>query len=272
MNDEGIGEEPPVYVKFGRVLAGAKPFVFNGNVNSVFRGQIALTDGTTAQAFIKDIEPREFANELLAATLATRLGLPVPTPIVARVSATDVPVSRIPFIDDGDFLVFASAAIPAQPILQVLKTAGPQAAEVIKRIAKWPGLGNLYGFDSWIANVDRHRGNLLFGGQDDVWLIDHGHSFTGQHWTASDLEPAQAYINRLADWLTPALDGSRRAQVAGGAEAFARQAEQVDLARLAAANGVRTMLGEDFNAIMAFLSERTTHIRKLSTTALGLLI
>lgn len=273
MSDARVEQTTPqVFVKFGRVLAGAQAFKFNGNINAVFRGQVALNDGTTVQAFIKDISRREFANELLASALALRLGLPVPTPIVARVSSSDLPAVNIPYLDSGDRLVFASASVPAPPILQVLQSSGAQAGEVMGRIAKWPRLGDLYGFDSWIANTDRHRGNLLFGGQDDVWLIDHGHSFTGPHWKPEDLVPWQTYNNRLSEWLTPFLAGSRRAQVAGGAEVLASDASQIDLAQLAAANGVRTMLGEDFNAIVSFLTARTEHIRKLSTTALGLLI
>lgn len=123
-------------MKFGRVLTGVKPFVINGNVNFVVSARIALSDSTTVQAFIKDMGLKEFANYLLAATLATRPGLPVPTSIVARVSAADAPVSRIPSSEGGDFLVFASAAISAHPILQALKTAGRQTAAMALRLLR----------------------------------------------------------------------------------------------------------------------------------------
>jgi hypothetical protein len=75
----------------------------------------------------------------------------------------------------------------------------------------------VYGFDAWIANIDRHERNLLFSGDKEIWLIDHGHCFSGPQWNSADLEPQREYVNRLQQWLTPAMSSARRAAVAGSA-------------------------------------------------------
>jgi hypothetical protein len=182
----------PVFVQFGTVLAGAERFSFNNNVNAVYRGMVRCRDGSMVMAFLKDIPLRQFANELLAAVIGLRLGLPIPRPIVALVSPDVIPAIHNPLAATEDFIVFGSADAGSRPILQVLRDAGAAAAEIFERLSKWSQLGELYGFDTWIANVDRHRGNLLFGGRDEVWLIDHGHSFTGPDWTAGDLAPGES--------------------------------------------------------------------------------
>lgn len=272
MVEQSDDDRAPVQVRYGAVLAGAVRFSFNDNINPVYRGQVQLSDGSTVLAFIKDIDLREMANEVFAALIASQLGLPVPLPIIARAEVADLPATKIPLPGTSSHVVFASAAVSALPILQLLNAGGPSPHDVLARLAKWAGLADLYAFDSWVANIDRHQGNLLFSGQDDVWLIDHGHCFTGRHWKPENLAPAHPYRNRLMEWLTPSLASVRRMELAGQAEAAIQAAAAVNLLTLASANGIHTMLGEDFSAIVAFLTARTEHIRKLSTTALGLLI
>jgi hypothetical protein len=224
------------------------------------------------QAFLKDIPQRELANELLASVIARQLGIPTPLPIVARVDPGIMPASMVRLGGTASHVVFATAAIPASPVLQVMTEAGPAFPAVIERLAKWVRLGDLYAFDAWVANVDRHPGNLLLGGADSVWLIDHGRSFTGSDWTRPDLVADQAFTNRLAEWLTPWLTGERRAELAGHAENTAAHAGAVDLRQLATANMVSDVLGPDLDDLLAFLIDRIPHIRRLSTSALDMLI
>jgi hypothetical protein len=192
--------------------------------------------------------------------------------ILARVDPGIMPASMVKLGDSDSHIVFATAAVPASPVLQVLTDAGVAYPAVIERLSKWPGLGNLYAFDSWVANVDRHPGNLLLSGADAVWLIDHGYSFTGPNWSPSDLVAEYTFRNKLAEWLTPELTGAKRAELAGKADQAAGDAARVDLPRLAAANMVAEVLGPDLNDVLTFLSERIPHIRRLSTSALDMLI
>jgi hypothetical protein len=50
------GAPAPSFIRFGTVLAGAQPYVFNNNVNPVFRGQVTLSSGAVVTAFIKDLD------------------------------------------------------------------------------------------------------------------------------------------------------------------------------------------------------------------------
>ena len=263
---------PPRFIRFGTVLAGAQPFSFNNNINSVFRGQVMLASGAIVTAFIKDLDAREFANELLAAALGLRLGLPIPTPIIASAGAGSVSASRIALPGTSDHLVFASHAIGATPVLQMLRDAGPHAAAIIDAIAKWDALDSLYGFDAWVANIDRHRGNLLLSGQGDVWMIDHGQCFTGPAWQASALAAGVSVRNRLAEWLTPSLTGKRRSEVQSGAETLAAEASQISISQLGDAEVLSGVLGADFNAIVAYLEARSALVPDFSKAALGLLV
>ncbi|WP_156347576.1 MULTISPECIES: HipA family kinase [unclassified Sphingomonas] len=264
---------PAAAVQYGVVLEGAEPFKFNENVNPTWRGQVLLNDGSIARAFIKDIPLRELANEVLAAAIGLRLGLPIPTPIVARAAKADLPATNIRLQDTEDHIVFASTAMPAGPVLQMIRDASDSLLpEIMSRVTKWDGLGTLYGFDTWIANIDRHRGNFLFGSADEVWLIDHGYSFTGPGWTPSDLRPEVSYTNRLADWVTPYLTQARKSELVVQAAGAPATISQPTLGGIVRANSVDRLLGNDLPALISFLRERVPYVPKQSTDALGLLI
>ena len=262
----------PGIVRKGVVLAGAEPFTFNSNVNTTWRGQVMLDDGTIVRAFIKDVGLRELANEVLAAAIGTKLGLPIPMPILAKASSDDLPAIKIPLVSSADHLVFASAAMPAGPILQMIRDTPDRLGDIMAKVTKWDGLGALYGFDTWVANVDRHRGNFLFGGADDVWLIDHGWSFTGPEWKPSDLIPSAAYPNRLADWMTPHLSHKRKSELVPQALAAPTSISGSALDRIAHANSIDVLLGGDLAALLDFLEKRAAHVPQQSTEALGLLL
>lgn len=273
MADAANGHEAPKFIALGTVLAGPERFEFNGNVNSVFRGRVLRDDGEIVHAFIKDLDARQLGNELLAAAMGLAVGLPVPPPLIAFAGPDTVPATKIPLEDGSGHIVFATADVHTPPILQLLRAAGPHALQIVKRLSEWPELGSLYGFDSWIANTDRHCGNLLFSGDSDVWLIDHGHSFTGPAWTSSELVPDQDYGNKLAAWLSPALNPSRKAELAAPASALPKKLNGVGVEALARANGVaETMRPEEFTAIISFIEARAAFVPKLSTDALGLLL
>lgn len=263
----------PRFIALGTVLAGPERFDFNGNVNAVYRGRVLRDDGEIVSAFIKDLDARQLGNELLAAAIGLAVGLPVPPPMVALAAPDTMPASHIPLEDGSGHLVFATADVHAPPVLQLLRDAGFYAPQIIKRLSEWPELGSLYGFDSWVANTDRHRGNLLFSGDKDVWLIDHGHCFTGPAWTTSGLVPDQDYGNRLAAWLTPALNPSRKTELATPASTLPSRLNGLRVEALARANSVsETMPPEEFSAIVTFLEQRAAFVPKLSTEALGLLL
>lgn len=274
MKDDEVapGAPPSGPVQLGSVQAGATPFNVD-NVSATYRGRVDLTDGPVF-AIIKDLPPRELANELLAATLAYAAGLPIPMPILA-VAEPDTGIGagcRLP--DQKGGLVFASADIGGASVRQIYLADRTSATEALigERLSQWSDAGRLYGFDSWIANVDRNAGNLLFAGERDIWLIDHGQGFTGPNWSAEALQPAAEYVNKLQGWFTPMLTDERRIELARDVGDVCDRINASELPSLAAISYVADLLSAgDLEALLAFLADRVPHVPRLATRALGML-
>ncbi len=265
-------DEAPVFLGLGTVLHGANPFNI-GNVNDTFRGQVLCADGRTRQAIIKDLEPRQLANEIMAAAIGLASNLPIPQPIIAKVEPGVLAVSHCELADGSGHLVFASADMNAPNVQQIYFGDPGKVPLIREKLAGWSDVGGMYGFDTWIANTDRHEGNLLFSGRSDVWLIDHGHSFTGPAWEPTHFKPDAQYDNRLSHWLTPTMTDNRRREVAGPAGDMPARLNGVKLARLGELNYVAHVLAQgDFEALVAFLDARVQHVPRLSSEALGLLV
>lgn len=257
----------PHQVGLAQVLAGAVPFRV-GNINDTFRGAIR-TEGGDRTAIIKDLSPRELANEVLAAALGLAIGLPIPPAYLAYAAADRLAATKGPMIDGGR-LVFASVDVGQPQVAMLCEAHGHPA--VLRRLAAWAEAGQLYGFDALVANIDRHAGNLLFSGDREVWMIDHGHCFTGPQWADHDLVPADVRVrSRLQEWLTPAL-GDRQRQIAVHEAFRLGGSAMVDFARLASANYMAELLDEgDFNAVVTFLQGRQPYTAGMAAEALGML-
>jgi hypothetical protein len=255
-------------VLLGQVLAGAVPIKVANNVSDTYRGLI-LTEAGERTAFIKDLPPKELANEVLGAAIAIRLGLPVPPPYLAIARPDRLNARKGPVLEGGR-LVYASVDV-AQPQVAFIYNNGG-GARVLARLAEWQELGKLYGFDALVANIDRHAGNILFSGDREVWVIDHGWCFTGPNWDPSDLlPPDKAVPSKLSTWMTPALDNKRRTEIATSAANIETDAAKFDLRLLASTNYLATLLTEgDFDAVLTFLDNRCRHVPRLAANTLDL--
>lgn len=260
--------KPPA-VGLARVLPGAVPFK-EGNINDTYRALIELSDGSTIGAIVKDLEAKELANELFAAVLADALDLPVPRAFLAAVDPGDLAVTKGPANTDGDRLVFASADV-AVPNVFVRYSADPSSIDaLLGGLTAWPNLGRLYGFDSWIANVDRHAGNLLFGSGGEAWLIDHGWSFTGRpNWTVAELDAKAEYQHRLTEWLTDRLTQGGKEMRAKQAAGLESDLPALDLLDAINASMATTLLSTaDVAAVVKFLRDRISQVAYYSNKAL----
>ena len=83
---------------------------------------------------------------------------------------------------------------------QWLRLSTPYSDKVLlDKIKNWPHLHKAAAFDDWVANSDRHFENILFAGEDNFYLIDHGHCFTGPGWSKKKLDPDVNVSNKLLD-------------------------------------------------------------------------
>lgn len=254
-------------VGLAQVLAGAVSFNV-GNINDTYRGTIRTPVGDRP-AIIKDLKPRELANEVLAAGLGLGAGLPIPPAYLAFASNDRLPAQHGPILADGR-LLFASVDVSQPQVAMLCRERGNAA--VLGRLAAWSEAGRLYGFDALVANIDRHAGNLLFSGDREVWMIDHGHCFTGPQWAQTDLTPPDIRVaNRLNEWLTPVLGDRERTLAAHRAAELAGNV--VDFHALATANYLAELLDDgDFAAVVTFLQGRQPHTAGLAAEALGVLV
>jgi HipA-like protein len=263
-------------VGFARVLAGAKSFKDQGiaNLSDTYRGQILIGKSEVRAAIIKDIPLREVANEVLAATLAIAISLPVPPPFIALASPSDLATKYASKLGASS-LLFASADVNSPSVAQlVLPQSGQVQMAAMQMVAKslidcgW--LGELYGFDGWSANVDRHVGNVLIASNRQPWLIDHGRCFTGAAWTAADLDPAKFYRHRLREWLTPLLDDAEQKRLSAAAAAMVPKLSALDVAALGAQNRLPALLGQaDFDVLVTFLKDRIGFVPRIAADALN---
>ncbi len=256
-------------------MAGATSFKDSGiaNVNDTYRGQI-LTEGDEVKtAILKDLSPKQLANEVLAAGLASLIGLPVP-PAFIGITAPNSDCASQCRLPDGTGLMFASADVGSPSVAQLIKAVPTELQmlahleAIVAVLIKQAWLGDLYGFDAWAANIDRHPGNILFGA-GTAWIIDHGHCYTGPTWVPADLVPAGNFRHRLKEWVTPFLQVDQRKRLAAEAGALVTRLQRIDVRDVGIQNRVNGLLDDvDFQALVVFLLERIPHVPRAAGGAL----
>ena len=237
-------------------------------VNETFVG-IIQTSSDQIRAYIKVLDARQLVNELLCSILGRSVGLPVPEGFLVRASASDLPESSILAKHGGEALIFASADVGRPSLKRRLTEDGAQFLASL--LATWKQWDTASIFDEWIANPDRHPGNLLVEGPDKVWLIDHSHALTGPGWMATDLVPERAIRNQVADYcfsrLTLPERMAVRARAAQLSSVFALVPPE---SALAACHAARLLSPSDLEAVRTFVGERVGKLFDLVSARLGI--
>lgn len=141
---------PSLNVGLARVMPGAEAFKFEDNVNPTYRGRLLVGDDDIRLGFIKDLDSKQLANELLASALALAAGLPVPEPYLAFVEDGDLPIKAAPKSADGSgHYVFASVDAQTPALWQCYDVKDETAYDdACMKLATWAKTGLMYGFDS----------------------------------------------------------------------------------------------------------------------------
>ncbi|MCF6433715.1 phosphatidylinositol 4-kinase [Leisingera sp. MMG026] len=257
-------------IQLATVLLGAVGFN-EGNVNDTYRGQVLTSDGATRLSIIKDLDITQLCNELLAYTLAREVKLPVPDCYIGLVRPGDLSLRHSPVLSDGSRLVFVSADVKVPNLTFRLQTANlPERLSLINQVMNWDDLGRLYAYDAWIANTDRHPGNILFGNKNECWMIDHGHSFTGPSWKPEHLNPDASYRHRLSEWLTSLLSVDQKKERAAEARKFGATIGACDIAAASSKSRIVELLPKEYlDALKDFLESRAAMVPQHSSRALG---
>lgn len=257
-------------VELVKVLKGAKPFS-QQNFNDMYTGQFLLKNKQTRHGYIKDVNKQQLVNEVLAYLIGRDLGLPIPDSYLGFVKAGDLSVSKLPMTDGSGHVVFVSADVGVPSLAQRYLPHGDfYKLMLVNELKKWVHLGATYAFDTWIANTDRHEGNLLIEDSTKIWLIDHGHAFTGHKWTETDLVPLSKYRNRLSEWLTSYLTGDIKVEKGKEVDKCAAKLGVVPFDEyLKYISSMKILSQSEIDSIRDFLALRVSVVSQYSREALG---
>lgn len=253
----------------GRALPGLQPHTTK-TFNSVFRGDVVLENDQIERGFLKDLDPRQLANELLVAVLGRALGVSVPD--IALVLVTPDISTQFNKVADragAGNVAFFSFDANAPTVSQIISAGGG----LPPTLKSSPVAGQMYGFDTWVANVDRHRNNILLSGSGKAFLIDHGHCFTGPEWKKEQLNATKAYPTPLTGWLTPELSDQDKSQAISDVLNLVQKMIRTDVHQaMSDALSVQLYGADDSDALLGFLEGRIEHVEKLAAASLGILV
>lgn len=256
-------------IKLANVVPGVAPVDSSEKgVNETFVGLIQ-TASEQLRAYIKVLDARQLVNELICSTLGRSVGLPIPEGFLVRTRASDLPESGILAKHGGEALIFACADVGRPSLKRRLTESG---AELLASLfATWKQWDAATIFDEWIANPDRHPGNLLIEGSDKVWLIDHSHALTGPGWLVADLIPGRAVRNQIAEQRFVSFTLPERMAVRAKAGEFSRVFGLVPpVAALTASRAAQLLNPDDLEAVHIFVGERVGKLFDLISTRLGI--
>lgn len=146
----------------GTLLPGATP-IHNDNINPVWRGNV-LMGSYRRSMYVKQVDERTLAVEVMCAVLGRTLGLPMPRPALVMAHPETLPVLDRPTV------FFGSESVENPDLKQWLSNDAENTAH---HLLNWAKLLDAGCFDEWVANADRHGGNILYGGGKNFALIDH---------------------------------------------------------------------------------------------------
>jgi hypothetical protein len=220
----------------GRVLLRTPLSADVKGINLTWSGIVGTASGQLG-AFLKALPSRELMVECLCALLGRAVGLPIPRPIVAA--------------DDELGILFGAEQVP-HPDLR--HTALPSTIWE-EHLAAWKTLPRASAFDGWIANRDRHWGNLLTDGTGEFWLIDHGLALP------PGLAPDAAVQNLLLQVLKATVtDDLKRRRALNG---LSTAVESFDSGTAAACGAQLPGCPPE---LLAFLEQRYPHLWRLLRT------
>ncbi|POZ49628.1 HipA family kinase [Methylovulum psychrotolerans] len=115
-------------------------------------------------AYAKKLSDLDMLVEIMVALIGREIGLPIPEPIIAIYEEEQLFAS----IDADHPNLSHSLTWHNDKLID-----DPQNTVILKKLADWTGINQAIGFDEWIANGDRHTGNILWDGKEKFVLIDH---------------------------------------------------------------------------------------------------
>ncbi len=248
------------------VLDGARRY--GQTYSATYVGLIRDESGENRRAIIKDLPLGDLVRELIGTAIAIRSGMQVPLAFLAVVEDGALETAHGPALDDSWRLVFATEYVAGNQVAELMNGSVPE--RITSALLEWNGLPMLFAFDTWVANVDRHAGNLLVCSPAEFYAIDHGHCLAGPKANVQALDASIAYRNRLSEWLVPLMSPTAKINLLGALANLPKTLFELDigksLSESLAANADRSL---NLEAVGRFLAARREHLVDLSHAAFG---
>lgn len=248
-------------IEVGNVVPGASRLTgADSGINETFLGTVR-TETEEHRAYIKVLDDKELVNELLACVLGRSMGFPILEGFLLRARDSDLPESRKLAETPGqDRLVFGSKSGNAPSFLKRFNGDWASAKNFLanNRFERWQ---DIIVFDDWIANVDRHVGNLLIEPGNKVWWIDHSHAFTGSQWREGELVCDGKFQNQVAENVMINLSSRETLNLVQRARELADVMQELPLATVEMVSYINQLLSPtDLHALVTFVCQRVPHL------------
>jgi hypothetical protein len=256
-------------IELGHFLPGATLLREEKGVSETYTGIIEVGE-RKLNAYVKFLSDRELVNELLGSVLARASDLKSPPAFIVEVRRADYPTAARFQASNAEIIsAFATQALNLRSFNRSAYLQSPDARKAF--VASWAEWPDVMGFDDWIANGDRHGGNFLIGEQGKVWLIDHGHSFTGPSWQVAALQAQCCVPARLwSETIQPHVSLSDRHAASARVTKAVSRFEGVALPAAIEKALIKTyLLTEENQALEAFLQQRRSTIVQRVCALLG---
>jgi hypothetical protein len=230
-------------------------------------GLVRDAEGNTLQAIIKDLPVADLVRELIGASIARCCQVDTPRAFLAIVEDAALSSVNGPMLGQRR-LVFASELVRGEQVATLFSHELP--ARIFNALIAWPGLPSLFAFDTWLANIDRHAGNILARSSTDFCAIDHGHCFNGPAANAASLDPTATYPNRLSAWLIPQMPPAAKLTFLGAIANLPTHMLEFDIGQAledSLAFAVDGSLSKP--KLLQFLEQRRANLTALSHGAFG---
>ncbi|MFD2631591.1 HipA family kinase [Idiomarina piscisalsi] len=243
-------------VDVGLMLPGAQPF-HDENINPTWKAHVKTHDSVIV-AYVKRLSLRALYVECLCATIGRVLELPIPKPVIVKVTSTNI--SDMP---DGKFELAFGSEDAGYPSFRRFVTN----KEALDKLASLDETIDIGVFDEWIANWDRNVGNILYDGGNKFSFIDHENALDPR---VNSEQPAND--NQLIRVLYSGKSEFEKHQIM---KSFASKTlpsyECIQLPLIAQQTYANSYLSKDeINKVIEFLEDRTVHVESLLSKRLGI--
>ncbi|MCS0216636.1 hypothetical protein NDJ12_22290 [Vibrio alginolyticus] len=161
-----------------------------GIMAETYSCNIEWSDGSVTRSYVKRFVPARnlaIVNEITGYILADGCSLPIPK----HVGLINAPGSI--FNDESnaysEICIAVSEVSGTNPVSYYNLGELVKCKELMNMVAGWDKISDALAFDDWVANEDRHLGNIMVSGKGEINLIDHSNLPIDINWSAKQLDP-----------------------------------------------------------------------------------